>query len=306
MPRETRLSPAALLLPLLLFPMLNAPGPARGADPAKLLLTSKRGGNADIYLVNADGTDAKNLTNNAAEDNAPCWSPDGKQVVFASNRAGNRDIWVMDAGGEHVKQLTADPAEERTPQWSPDGKKIAFIRQIKENDWDIFVMDSDGANQADITNSPNWDADPVWSPDGKRLLYVSLAPGEDRFKFRFVEPDGAGSQPGPAVDNLIGWIYHSWSPDGKRVAYGGGAGEAVELFTCALDGSDRKQLTSLKGVNTWAAWSPDGKQLAFQHHDNPDGDGSLHLVDADGGNERQVAPADSPLEGGHPAWMPGR
>src|SRR4051794_8112724 len=147
MEAKHRLALPVVLLPALLLPLLSAARPARGADPQKLLITSKRGGNEDIYLVNADGTDAKNLTNNAAADNAPCWSPDGKRIVFASDRAGKRDIWVMDAYGTNQKPLTTDPAEERTPQWSPDGKKIAFIRQIKESDWDVFVMDADGGNQ---------------------------------------------------------------------------------------------------------------------------------------------------------------
>src|SRR5438067_1894434 len=94
-----RLAVAAPLLTMLVLPSLGLPHAARGADTTKLLFTSKRGGNADIYLANADGSDAKNLTNNPAEDNAACWSPDGARIAFASDRSGNRDIWVMDADG---------------------------------------------------------------------------------------------------------------------------------------------------------------------------------------------------------------
>src|SRR5688572_2190937 len=86
---------------------------AGAADNHQLLFTSQRIGNPEIFLANADGTGAKNLTNNPAEDTGGAWSPDGKQIVFASDRTGGGDLYIMDADGGNVRQLTSDPAKER-------------------------------------------------------------------------------------------------------------------------------------------------------------------------------------------------
>src|SRR5437660_1538355 len=71
-----------------------------------LLIVSKRSGNAEIYLVDAKGEGAQNLTKSNAENSYPAWSPDGKKIAFASDRDGATNIYVMDADGGNVKQLT--------------------------------------------------------------------------------------------------------------------------------------------------------------------------------------------------------
>src|SRR5258707_1160693 len=93
-----------------------------------LLIVSKRSGNAEIYLVDAKGQGARNLTNNNSENSYPAWSPDGKSIAFASDRDGAMNIFVMDDDGGNVKQLTKGADRSRCPAWSPDGKKIAFGR----------------------------------------------------------------------------------------------------------------------------------------------------------------------------------
>ena len=71
------------------------------------------------------------------------------------------------------------------------------------------------------------------------------------------------------------------------------------------DGSNKKQLTKLGGHNSYSSWSPDGKKIVFQHNDGQGGNGSLWVMDADGGNAKEVdAKADLPAEGGRVAWRP--
>jgi Tol biopolymer transport system component len=293
-------------LPALAAVLLLAPASwrdARAADTQKLLFTSKRTGNLELFLANADGSDAKNLTNNPAEDAGGCWSPDGKQIVFASSRSGSGDIYVMDADGSHVRQLTTDPARERDPAWSPDGKKIAFVRHLTEPNPEIILMDADGSNQVNLTNSDAYDADPFWSPDSKKLFFVRGS-GQG-YHIYAVEPGGGESQMLPGIENLPGWVFPAWSPDGKKIAFTGEANGELEIFTCDPDGGNRKQLTSLKGRNTHAAWSPDGKELAFQHYEEVGDTGALYVMEAaDGNNLRQVCPLEGSLDDGRPAWRP--
>ncbi len=88
----------------------------------------------------SDGSDPVNLTNNAASDSDPAFSPDGTKIAFDSFRNGNQDIYVMNADGTEQKRLTKKAAGDYEPAWSPDGKKIAFKSSRGGDDSEIFVM----------------------------------------------------------------------------------------------------------------------------------------------------------------------
>src|SRR5207247_2169605 len=99
---------------------------ARGAFPGlngKIVFVSDRdGGNLEIYVMNADGSNQTRLTNNPAVDREPAWSPDGTQIVFWSNRDGDREIYKMNADGSSQTRLTYNSASDRSPSWTSDGK----------------------------------------------------------------------------------------------------------------------------------------------------------------------------------------
>jgi hypothetical protein len=87
-------------------------------DGKKVAFTSYRDGNAEIYLMNADGSGVTRLTNSAGEDEAAAWSSNGSQLAFASNRDGDYNIYVMNADGSGQSQLTNGPAQDRWPAWA--------------------------------------------------------------------------------------------------------------------------------------------------------------------------------------------
>ena len=76
-------------------------------------------GNFEIYVMDVDGSNQQNLTNNHAYDWGPSWSPDGSRIVFHSYRDGNWEIYVMDADGSNQQRLTDNPAADSLPCWSP-------------------------------------------------------------------------------------------------------------------------------------------------------------------------------------------
>ena len=130
----------------------------------KIVFFSDRDGNAEIYVMNADGSSQTNLTNNpAADDEFPAWSPDGSKIAFTSRRDGNAEIYVMNADGSSQTRLTNNPAADYLPAWSPDGSKIAFASS-RDGNAEIYVMNADGSSQTRLTNNGALDWSPDWQP----------------------------------------------------------------------------------------------------------------------------------------------
>ena len=85
-----------------------------------IVFSSIRDGNEEIYVMNADGSNQINLTDNPARDIIPSWSPDGTMIAFSSDRSGNDEIYVMNADGSNQINLTNAPAtDEIVSVWSP-------------------------------------------------------------------------------------------------------------------------------------------------------------------------------------------
>ncbi len=124
----------------------------------------------DIYVIRSDGTNERQLTNDAFRDRMPRWSPDGRSIAFYSNRGGAFDIWMIDAGGGNLRQITNDSAADVRAIWSPDGKRIAGYRFNQEG----FILDLSVSPPREMPIAPFDDPDAVfdvsdWSPDGQSL-----------------------------------------------------------------------------------------------------------------------------------------
>ncbi|NAY93392.1 hypothetical protein GTQ34_15890 [Muricauda sp. JGD-17] len=95
----------------------------------------------DIFIMDANGTNEKNLTNSKAHsDEWPYWSPDGSKIVFTSERTGIRQIHIINADGSGIKRLVSSPHLDTRPYWSFDGKKISFDRYITSTVMDIYIV----------------------------------------------------------------------------------------------------------------------------------------------------------------------
>jgi Tol biopolymer transport system component len=144
-------------------------------DGSRLAFVSNRDGDAEIYVVNQDGTGLLRLTQSPSSDQDPAWSPDGRRIAFASDRtppvAGAFSLFAMNADGSGVVQLTTT-TPDREPSWSPDGSRIVF-QSRRAGNADLFVVDADGSDQQRLTDRPGDELGPAWSPDGRRIAFES-------------------------------------------------------------------------------------------------------------------------------------
>jgi Tol biopolymer transport system component len=115
--------------------------PELSGNGQQVVFTSKRTGNAEIFVAGTDGGNALNLSNDPGDDDWARWSPNGRQVVFHSNRDGNYELYLVNVDGTGLTRLTNYGGVDQWADWSPDGKRLAFRRDV-----DVYLMDLDGGN----------------------------------------------------------------------------------------------------------------------------------------------------------------
>lgn len=159
-------------------PGMNS-GAAYCAGNGRIALTLSKDGDAEIYSMNADGSDLKRLTNHRAIDTSPTWSPDCSRIAFVSDRGGNPQIYTMDADGSNVTRLTMLGKYNTNPAWGKGGR-IAFSARDEQNGLDIFVIREDGSDLTRITQQQGKNDKPTWSPDGRYIAFSSTRDGSSR------------------------------------------------------------------------------------------------------------------------------
>lgn len=153
--------------------------PSFTPDGARIVYTStRRAGDADIRIINTDGTGMAPLVATDAEEHWGVVSPNGNMLAYSSDADGDTDIWVKDIS--NFGDAAYDPADpgtnltgasdfrEEAPAWSPDGTMLAFHTN-RNGDFDVFMMNADGSGQVAVTADQHSDGYPVFSPNGERL-----------------------------------------------------------------------------------------------------------------------------------------
>ena len=152
--------------------------PAVSADGSRIAGVSLRDGNAELYVLDADGANITRVTNDPAVDGSPAFTPDGTSLLFHSDRGPGRRLQVYSVGldGQGLRALTTDSTNSQ-PAVSPDGRTIAFV-STRDRNYDIWLMARDGSNQRRFTQSPQWnERHPRFLADGTLAYLVERREG---------------------------------------------------------------------------------------------------------------------------------
>jgi Tol biopolymer transport system component len=165
--------------------VLVVPSPAgavvSGAN-GRVLFTSDRDGDKEIFQMRPDGTGVIQLTSNTAQDYDPAVSGDGLKIAFISDRDGGPDLYTMAYDGSNVVRMTTNLSTivESHPTWAPNSTLIAYAGLSSGGDSEIFTIKATGGASTNITNNLTaFDANPAWSPGGIKIAFDSTNRGGD-------------------------------------------------------------------------------------------------------------------------------
>jgi Tol biopolymer transport system component len=266
------------------------------------------GAGEEIFLIDPNGSNLRNLTQSRGDDREPAWSPDGMKLAFSSKRDGNWEIYVMNADGSGQTRLTDHPEHDGEPSWSPDGGSLVFSSN-REGGYDLYILRLDSHEIVRLTDHPAPENYPDWSPDGSKIIFSSFGGGRDAGIYT-IDVDQSN------ITFLAGGPLHypTWSPDGDKIAFDGEPhGSSFEIYVMNSDGSDIVRITehpiAAGGYNKKPSWSPDGKQLVFYSSDRDPTEPrfELFIINADGSGEHQITDSKSTDQYYGPfdaAWSP--
>ena len=257
-----------------------------GIFQTKIAMVCDRTGKKEIYMMNFDGSQVRQVTQHQSTSFSPAWSPDGTRLAYSlfnrhRDNTKNIDLFEFNFTNNTIRMLSNRQGINSGSSYSPDGKKIALTMSFPGNP-EIFTLDIASQQVTRITKSMGFDVDPSWSPDGKRLAFVSSRTGRPMVFSQ--NADGSNVQRLTFAGSYN--ASPSWSLQNNKIAFAGWLDRGFDIFIMNPDGTKIERLTKNQGSNEDPGFSPDGNFIAFSS--NRTGQQNIYVVNVDGTFTRRL------------------
>ncbi|HUP58556.1 MAG TPA: Tol-Pal system beta propeller repeat protein TolB [Bdellovibrionota bacterium] len=260
--------------------IVNALTGLPGIFLTKITMACEKSRRQEIYIMDFDGTNMKQITRHNSISLGPAWSPDGTRIVYSRyvkhrSNVKNLDLYEFDFSTETVRMLSNRKGINSGANYSPDGRKIALTMSFLGNP-EIFTLDSKTGVVTRVTKSFGEDVDPAWSPDGSKIAFVSSRSG--RPMVYSMNSDGSN------VKRLtFAGVYNAtpnWSQTNNKMVFAGWLDRRFDIFLMNPDGTNIERLTKDQGNNEDPSFSPDGNFVVFSS--NRTGGKNIYVMNVDG------------------------
>lgn len=273
-----------------------------------------------IYTMNIDGTNIKQVSNGKGRTTCAYFLPGGNRILFASTHEGGDDcppkpdfskgyVWALydtydiysvDTNGNNMQKLTDVKGYDAEATVSPKGDKIVFT-STRDGDIDIYTMNLDGSGVMRLTDEPGYDGGAFFSPDGSKIVYRASRPQEGKelddyralllqglirpSKLDIYVMDADGSNKTRVTDNNAANFAPFFHPDGKRIIFASNIADPMsrnfDIYMVNIDGTGLERITYYDEFDGFPMFSPDGKKLVFSSNRNNSQPGETNVFIVD-------------------------
>lgn len=258
-----------------------------GIAESKIYFVSDRSGHKEIWVMDYDGSNQRQLTHQGSVSLSPRISPDGSRLAFSSLTKSGWDILMFSVDLNRLVSFPHFGATNLSPAWSPDGSRLALSSSRGGNS-EIYICDASGANLHRMTTGKGPDVSPTWNrKTGAQIAFVSGSTGLPQVYT--IEADGT-SQTRMTDQGYA--VSPNWSPNGQFLTlawtrkYGPGEPGSSDIYLMDIASKQWVQLTHDGGRNDFPSWSPDGRHVVFQS--SRSGKEELWMILADGTKLHQL------------------
>ncbi len=269
-----------------------------GIATTRIVFVNDMTGYKEIYIVDYDGYNLKQLTNDRSINIYPRVSPDGQKIVYTTYKDRNPDLYIMDINGRNKSPISMFQGLNVTANWSPDGENLVVTLTKAKHSPNMYILNLKTKDFKRITYGDTIDIAGYFSPNGREIVFISNRIGVPQIYISSVD--------GSSIRRLPTERYSAspvWSPKGDRIVFSmQGSNGLFDIYLYDIAKNEYYRLTQDSGSNENPYFSPDGRFIVFSS--NRSGRWELYTMFLDGSNQRRIA--DIKGNSFYPCWTPRR